>query len=110
MPLMSTPTKLSLALYYFDGCPFCDLVQMVLEDLRIDIEYRNIFSDRDHRTALIEARGRQTVPVLAITDAAGNVEWMGESRDIVAWLRARHAEGVLAPAMDGDREAGGQPI
>ena len=97
----------ALALYYFDGCPFCDLVQMVLEEYDVEVEYRNILSNRAHRSALLDARGRQTVPVLVITDADSETTWMPESRDIVAWLRARHAEGVL-PRASSSREAGNE--
>jgi glutaredoxin 2 len=88
----------TLALYYYDGCPYCDFVRSVVDELAADVEYRNIMQDPAHRHALIEARGRRTVPVLAITDEAGEVTWMPESRDIISWLRARHAEGLLPGA------------
>lgn len=75
---MSTP---SLALYYFESCPFCVMVLRAIEKLKIDVEYRDIFSDSEHLNKLVSDTGKRTVPCLYID---GNP--MFESSDIMDWL------------------------
>jgi glutaredoxin len=81
-----SPEEDKLALYHFDGCPFCSMVRSAIGRLGIDVELRDIFQDSQHRDDLIEARGRATVPVLRITPPGGEERWMPESRDIVRYL------------------------
>jgi glutaredoxin len=76
----------SLALYHYIGCPFCARVTAVIDRLGLDVESRDVMQDRAHRAALIEARGRATVPVLHITSPDGSERWMPESSDIVHYL------------------------
>lgn len=77
-----------LALYYYDGCPWCGRVTRALDRLGVEVEMRNIIEDTEHRDDLLAARGRGTVPVLRIT-SDGRDEWMPESADIVAYLERR---------------------
>ena len=84
------PNKDSLALYHFDGCPFCTRVRRVIDALGLDVELRSIFDDPKHLRALREARGRTTVPVLRITSPDGEERWMPESADIVRYLEATY--------------------
>ena len=77
-----------LALYHFDGCPFCAIVRSAIERLGVDVELRDIFENPDHRSELIKARQRATVPVLRITSPNGEERWMPESQDIVRHLEA----------------------
>ncbi len=86
-----SPADDRLALYYFDGCPFCNRVRSAIDQLGIDIELRNILEDSQHRDALIETRGRATVPVLRITSPDGEQRWMPESRDIIEYLQQTYA-------------------
>jgi len=86
-----SPATDRLALYYFDGCPFCNMVRAAIGELNIDVELRNISQDMGHRDDLVEARGRATVPVLRITTPEGEDRWMPESRDIVAYLQKTYA-------------------
>ena len=78
-----------LALYYFQGCPYCIRVQRTIEQLGIEVEMRDIFADPKYRGELIEARGRTTVPVLHCTAPDESVRWMPESRDIIHYLRSK---------------------
>jgi glutaredoxin len=39
-----TPAEDKLALYYFDGCPFCSMVRSAIDRLGIDVELRDIVS------------------------------------------------------------------
>jgi len=86
------PAKDRLALYYFDGCPFCIRVLRVIDALGLDVERRNIYQEPAHLDALREARGRTTVPVLRITSPDAKERWMPESADIVAYLRVTYGE------------------
>ena len=81
----------NLALYKYDSCGYCARVIRTIEalDMEDEVEMRDVLMDPDNRQDLFDARGRGTVPVLRIEDEEGNVQWMGESREIVAWLEAR---------------------
>lgn len=81
-----------LALYHFDGCPFCMRVRRAIDALGIEVELRNIYEDSAHMNALREARGRSTVPVLRITSPDGAERWMPESADIVRYLQATYGQ------------------
>ena len=80
-----------LALYHYNGCPFCSMVKSVIDRLGIDVELRDIFEISQHRDDLIEARGRATVPVLRIVSPSGEDRWMPESRDIARYLETTFA-------------------
>jgi len=75
-----------LALYKFDGCPFCERVNAALRQLDLEIELRDVRADRARYQELLDATGRGTVPVLRIEGADGSVRWMPESLDIVRFL------------------------
>lgn len=81
-----SPEEDKLALYKFDGCPFCAMVRSGIDRLGVSVELRDIFENTRHRDDLIEARGRATVPVLRITSPDGEERWMPESRDILRYL------------------------
>ncbi len=85
--LSETATEDKLALYHFNGCPYCSMVRSAIDQLGIDVELRDIFEDSQYRDELVEARGRATVPVLKIASPAGEDRWMPESRDIVSYLQ-----------------------
>jgi glutaredoxin len=86
-----SPEEDKMALYKYDGCPFCAVVRSAIDRLGIDVELRDIFENPEHRDDLIEARGRATVPVLRITSPGGDERWMPESRDIVRYFEATFA-------------------
>jgi glutaredoxin len=86
------PAKDHLALYYFDGCPFCVRVLRAIDTLGLDVELRNIYEVPDYLKELREARARTTVPVLRITSADGEDRWMPESADIVRYLQASYGQ------------------
>jgi len=86
----AAPAQDKLALYYFDGCPYCAIAIAAIDRLGIDVELRDIFADQKYRDELIGARGRATVPVLRIGSPDGEERWMPESRDIVHYLEAAY--------------------
>lgn len=80
-----------LALYHFEGCPYCVMVRREIDRLGIEVELRDIHRDAQHRADLIAARGRRTVPVLRIVSPDGTERWLPESRDIIRILQASYA-------------------
>ncbi len=86
-----SPEDDKLALYHFNGCPFCSMVRSAVDRLGIDVELRDIIENPQYRDDLIKARGRATVPVLHITSPNGEERWMPESRDIVHYLETTFA-------------------
>ena len=82
-----------LALYHFPYCPFCVMVDRAIRRLGLDIERRNIRQDRAHAEELHGGGGRTTVPCLRIETPGGEILWLYESRDIIAWLE-RYAAAV----------------
>ncbi len=85
-----TPAADTLALYYYDGCPFCSMVRQTIDHLGVNVELRNILSEPAHRSDLVEARSRATVPVLRISSPDGDDRWMPESRDIMQYLQQNY--------------------
>jgi len=83
-----SPAEDRLALYHFNGCPFCVLVRTAIDRLGIEVELRDIFENPAYRDELVEERQRATVPVLRITSPNGEERWMPESQDIVRYLES----------------------
>jgi glutaredoxin 3 len=81
---MSSP---SLKLYYFDSCPFCQIVIQAIDRLGLAVEMNDIIANEDHLRQLLNDTGRRTVPCLYID---GNP--MHESADIVRWLQDNQAK------------------
>ncbi|MEZ4269570.1 MAG: glutathione S-transferase N-terminal domain-containing protein [Myxococcota bacterium] len=77
-----------LALYVSPGCFYCSRVQRVVSELGVQVEVRDTWTDPRFRQELTAAMGRGTVPVLRIEGADGQVRWLPESLDIIAWLKA----------------------
>ena len=73
-----------LELYYFDECPYCQLVLGALDELgmRDQVVMKNTRRDPANREKLLKDTGRGTVPCLYIDGVP-----MHESRDIVRWLK-----------------------
>lgn len=75
------------ALYYYDQCPFCQMVLREMHNLPVKVELKNTLKDPQNRQDLIQGGGRSTVPCLRITDEESQVQWLYESRDIVQYLK-----------------------
>jgi len=74
------------SLYYSKYCYFCQKVLMFLRGNKdVDIELRST-SDRQHAGDLLTGGGKTQVPCLKVEDGSGNVQWMYESDDIIAYL------------------------
>ncbi|MFD1208881.1 glutaredoxin family protein [Modicisalibacter tunisiensis] len=79
-----------LALYHYEGCPFCGKVRRAIARLNIEIVLHDINRDPGARQRLIAGGGRRTVPCLRIDDG-DTTTWLYESSDIVAYLEKRFA-------------------
>lgn len=90
-----------LKLYAFPSCPFCMRVSRALDDLGLEVEYEDINQKPEALQALVEARGRRTVPVLRIEQQEGQTTWMPESSDIISYLYERFGEGKPPPRCKG---------
>lgn len=79
---------MTLELFKFDTCPYCQRVMNFIEQSgRTDIVYRDIHEDAGNRKTLISIGGKEQVPCLFIDGQA-----LYESMDIIAWLQ-EHPQG-----------------
>jgi glutaredoxin len=81
----------SLVLYQFKTCPFCMKVRQEMARLSLRIEKRDAQYHETNRSALIAAVGKPKVPCLQITHDSGQVEWLLDSKAIMAYLQGRFA-------------------
>jgi glutaredoxin len=79
-----------LVLYQFHACPFCVKTRRTLHRLNVPVALRDAKNDAQHRQALLEGGGRVKVPCLRVEEQ-GEVTWMYESKDIIAYLDKRFA-------------------
>lgn len=70
-----------LELYYYDECPYCQIVLEALDESGVKAEMKNTRKDPKNREKLMTDTGRGTVPCLYIDGKP-----MHESRDIARWL------------------------
>ncbi|MEH8015737.1 glutathione S-transferase N-terminal domain-containing protein [Rheinheimera muenzenbergensis] len=80
-----------LALYQFAACPFCIKVRKQMARLGLNIEKRDAQHNQLHRNELEQSGGKVKVPCLRIETATGEVQWLYESADIIAYLQQRFA-------------------
>ena len=79
-----------LALYQFNACPFCVKVRRAMHAFNLKIELRDAKNNQQFRQELEQQGGRIKVPCLRIEED-GEVRWMYESNDIIAYLQERFA-------------------
>lgn len=74
---------MNLKLYYFDACPFCQMVLRKIDqlDLKDQIEFKDIIANPEFRDEHIDKTGRATTPCLYIDE-----DPLFESQDIMEWL------------------------
>jgi len=77
----------NLSLYQLPSCPFCVKVRRTMKREGLNIELRNINQKNDYREELIREGGKRTVPCLRIEQSDGQVQWLYESKDVVAHLQ-----------------------
>ena len=80
-----------LALYQFRACPFCVRVRHAMRRMGLNIELRDARGDPQRAAELRHEGGRYQVPCLRIEEN-GEITWLYESADIIAWLEQRFAQ------------------
>lgn len=78
-----------LSLYQYAACPFCVKVRRAMKRNSLFINVRDAKRCESSRKELIEKGGKLKVPCLRIEKAAGEVQWMYESSDIIHYLETR---------------------
>lgn len=81
----------SYVLYQYDSCPFCQRVRRFLAETGLSLPQKDTLRDAEARRELLTGGGDTQVPCLRI-ERDGEVTWLYESLDIIAYLRA-HALG-----------------
>ena len=72
----------NLVLYYFEDCPYCDLVMDFMASQNIVIPIKDIRKDPKAKKELLRVGGRTQVPCLGIDGKA-----LYESADIIQWFK-----------------------
>jgi glutathione S-transferase len=80
----------NLALYHFEGCPYCSRVRAAMARLDLDLELRDIHANTAWKSELVKATGKTMVPCLRI-EQPGGARWMHESLDIIQYLETEVA-------------------
>ncbi|RJX69672.1 glutaredoxin [Vibrio sinensis] len=80
----------TMALYQFEACPFCVKVRREMKRQSVNIDLRDAKNNQQFRQELETGGGRVKVPCLRI-EKEGNVQWMYESSDIIAYLEREFA-------------------
>ena len=73
-------------LYQFESCPFCARVRRFMAEAGLDLPVKDTLRDAAARAELIAGGGNSMVPCLRI-ERDGEVRWLYESLDIIAYLR-----------------------
>ncbi|MCE9679498.1 glutathione S-transferase N-terminal domain-containing protein [Shewanella sp. AS1] len=77
----------ALQLYQYAACPFCVKVRRAIRRQGLNITTIDA-KQIPHQQTLVEQGGRAMVPCLRI-EQQGEVQWMYESSDIIAYLNQR---------------------
>jgi len=80
----------NLSVYEFLACPFCIKVRRFLKANSLEIPTRDATKE-PYRQELLVGGGKLQVPCLRISNADGSSEWMYESSDIIAYLKAKYS-------------------
>ena len=78
-----------ICMYEFRACPFCMIVRKVIHHKSLNIELRDARRNKAWGEELRLQGGKYQTPCLKITDSDGDVEWMYESKEIIAYLDQR---------------------
>lgn len=76
----------TLALYYYDSCPYCAKTKKAISRLGLKITMKNIQQNKQDRIELLQQGGKMQVPCLRIDNSKGKTQWLYESDDIIAYL------------------------
>ena len=87
-----------LTLYYKPTCPFCQKVTALIDEMKLEVEMKDISTNDTFKEELIEKGGKQQVPYLVDTDKEVA---MYESDDIMDFLEINYtpADAPNAPKV-----------
>ncbi len=77
-----------LTLYYKETCPFCQRVLQMAENLKVELDLKNVVEDESAHAELMEKGGIDQVPYLV--DSEKDTA-MYESSDIIEYIRENYA-------------------
>lgn len=89
-----------LTLYYKPSCPFCQSVLGEAEALNIQLRLKDISTDYELKSELLEQGGQMQVPFLIDTEKAMKIY---ESPDIIAHFNAYYSQGTQTKSFGGLR-------
>ena len=82
-----------LTLYYKESCPFCQRVLQMAENLKVELDLRDVASDESQLAELIEKQGHGEVPYMFDTEKEVAID---ESSDIIEYMRENYSKGAIA--------------
>ena len=82
-------------LYFMPSCPFCQRVLQIAENLKIELDLKDISEDSSTKEELTKLGGKSQVPFLVDTEKDTS---MYESNDIIEYLRENYANSGSAEA------------
>jgi glutaredoxin len=77
-----------MILYVLLGCPYCNKVMGVLEDMELEYETIDVPKRKSQREEVLEVSSQRNVPVL--NDPNNNIKGMSESDIIVEYLEEQY--------------------
>ncbi len=77
-----------LTLYFSPTCPFCQRVMQMAENLKIELDLKDVTTDESIKAELVEIQGGSEVPYMVDTD---NNKVIDESNDIIEYMRENYA-------------------
>lgn len=75
-----------LTLYQYKACPFCVKVRRAMKRLGAQIETLDAKRDATAAQQLVEGGGALKVPCLRIQHSEDEIEWLYESKSIIAYI------------------------
>jgi len=76
----------ALSLYQYKACPFCVKVRRAMKRNSLNIQTHDAKRCETSRKKLIDGGGKLKVPCLRVEGKEGDVCWIYESSDIIAYL------------------------
>lgn len=93
-----------LTLYYKESCPFSPRVIQMADNLKVDLEMKDVSEDSAALDELLEKGGKEQVPFLV--DSEKDVS-MYETSDIIDYMRENYSGTATATATQPRVHVGG---
>lgn len=85
-----------LTLYFKPGCPFCNRVLAIVDQLDLEVEMKDVTADEAIAQELIDRSGSKEVPYMIDSDRNVDVD---ESDTIVEHLKQHYGTGDTATSV-----------